>query len=180
LVDRIVSGKPAEHPLLATDPLLTTAEPFALWAVESADRSVVPFTHPAIVVVPDVQPYALRKIRLLNGAHTALVCKALPMGIKTVREAVEHPEVGPWLRGVLFEEIVPVLEGRVDNPHEFAEQTLERFANPFLQHKLSDIALNHEAKIKTRLVPTVEDYERMFGKPPARLAAVMSSPLSPA
>jgi hypothetical protein len=47
LVDRIVSGKPAEHPLLASDPLLTAAEPFALWAVESPDPTVVPFRHPA-------------------------------------------------------------------------------------------------------------------------------------
>ena len=174
LVDRIVSGRPAEYPLLASDPLLTAAEPFALWAVESADPAVVPFRHPAVQVVPDVKPYALRKIRVLNGAHTALVCKALPMGIETVREAVEHPDVGPWLRAVLFEEIVPVLEGRVDRPREFAEQTLERFANPFLQHKLADIALNHEAKLKTRLVPTVEDYTAKFGRPPPRLGAVLA------
>ncbi|HEX8915062.1 MAG TPA: tagaturonate reductase [Humisphaera sp.] len=173
LVDRIVSGKPAEHPLLASDPLLTAAEPFALWAVESADPSVVPFRHPAIEVVPDVKPFSLRKIRVLNGAHTALVCKALPMGIETVREAVEHPEVGAWLRAVLFEEIVPVLEGRVDKPRDFAEQTLERFANPFLRHKLSDIALNHEAKLKTRILPTIEDYTAKFGKPPARLGAIL-------
>jgi tagaturonate reductase len=173
LVDRIVSGKPAEHPLLATDPLLTAAEPFALWAIETADPSVVPLRHPAIVVTPDVQPFSLRKIRILNGAHSALVCKALPMGIATVREAIAHPDVGLWLRELLFDEIVPVLEGRVPEPQQFAEQTLERFANPFLQHKLSDIALNHEAKLKTRLVPTREEYRAKFGKEPARLSAIL-------
>jgi tagaturonate reductase len=174
LVDRIVSGKPAEHPLLATDPLLTAAEPFALWAIETSDPSVVPLRHPAIVVTPDVQPFSLRKIRILNGAHSALVCRALPMGIATVREAIEHPQVGPWLRELLFEEIVPVLEGRVPEPRQFAEQTLERFANPFLQHKLSDIALNHDAKLKTRLIPTLEEYRAKFGKEPARLSAILS------
>ena len=181
LVDRIVSGRPAEHPLLAADPLLTAAEPYALWAVEAtdaggrADPAALPFRHPAVEAVADVQPFSLRKIRLLNGAHSALVCKALPLGIGTVREAVEHPAVGPWLRDLLFEEIVPVLEGRVADPRAFAEQTLERFANPFLHHRLADIALNHEAKLKTRLVPTFEDYKAKFGRPPARLAAILGT-----
>src|SRR5205085_3620888 len=82
LVDRIVSGRPAEHPLLAEDPLLTVAEPFALWAIEAPDPldpTAAPFRHPAVRVVPDVRPYSVRKIRILNGAHTALVCKALPL-----------------------------------------------------------------------------------------------------
>ena len=68
---------------------------------------------------------------------------------------------------------MPVFEGRVEKPREFAEQTLERFANPFLQHKLADIALNHEAKLKTRLVPTIEDYKTKFGRPPPRLGAAV-------
>lgn len=175
LVDRIVSGKPAGHALLDTDPLLTAAEPYALWAVEADDPSLVPFTHEALKVIPDVQSYALRKIRVLNGAHSALVCKALPLGFQTVREAMENAEVGGWLRGLLFDEIVPVLEGRVDQPGQFAKQTLERFANPFLNHKLADIALNHEAKLKTRLLPTLADYRAKFGRDPARLAAILES-----
>lgn len=175
LVDRIVSGRPAEHPLLASDPLLTAAEPFALWAIETNDPSLIPLRHPAIVATPDVQPFSLRKIRILNGAHSALVCKALPMGLATVREAIAHPQVGDWLRGLLFEEIVPVLEGRVPDPRQFAEQTLERFANPFLQHKLSDIALNHEAKLKTRLIPTLQEYRAKFGKEPARLSGILNA-----
>ncbi|MDB5297087.1 MAG: Mannitol-phosphate/altronate dehydrogenase [Phycisphaerales bacterium] len=178
LVDRIVSGRPATlpgRPDLAADPLLTAAEPYALWAIQTADPGALPLTHPAVRAVADVKPYALRKIRILNGAHSALVCKARPLGITTVREAVEHPEVGRWLRDVLFEEIVPVLAGRVDDPRGFAEQTLERFANPFLEHKLADIALNHAAKLKTRLVPTVEEYAAKFGRPPARLAAALAA-----
>lgn len=179
LVDRIVSGKPADHPLLAADPLLTACEPYALWAVEAVDAAgqpdsgALPLVHPAVVAVADVKPFALRKIRLLNGAHSALVCRALPMGIATVREAVEHPAVGPWLRELLFEEIVPVLEGRVEDPRGFAEQTLERFANPFLEHRLADIALNHEAKLKTRLVPTLEECREKFGRTPPRLGAIL-------
>lgn len=173
LVDRIVTGTPKEHPLLAEDPLLIAAEPFALWAVETRTDTLRLFDHEAIVLTPDVMPYMLRKVRLLNGAHTALVCKALPRGFATVREAILDPEIGGWLRNLLFEEIAPTLEGRVIEPEAFARQTLERFANPFLEHKLSDIALYHEMKLRIRLLPTLAEYRQRFGKTPPLLAEIL-------
>lgn len=171
LVDRIVPGAPKQHPLSGKDPLLLSAEPFAFWAIETAGD--FPLKHPSIVTAPDITPYYLRKVRILNGLHSALVCHALPLGIETVREAVEHPEVGPWLERLLNEEIVPVLEGRVDDPAGFGRTTLDRFRNPFLEHKLSAIALNHEAKVKVRLQPTREEYRAKFGKEPALLAGLL-------
>lgn len=173
LVDRIVTGRPKAHPLLQTDELLTAAEPFALWVIEENRRSTF-FEHEAIVRAKDVGPYHLRKVRLLNGAHTALVAKARPLGFKTVRQAVEDRGIGPWIRDLLFEEIVPTLDGRVDDVVAFARQTLERFRNPFVEHKLADIALHHETKIKVRLLPTMEEYMQRFGKTPARLAELLA------
>lgn len=171
LVDRIVPGTPKDHPALAGDPLLISAEPFAFWAMETADAS--PIAHPAIVTAADISPYYLRKVRILNGAHTALVAWAMPKGFKTVREAVQDPEIGAWLRRVLDEEIVPVLAGRVDDPAGFARTTLERFLNPFLEHQLSAIALNHESKVAVRLRPTMAEYEKKFGRPAPLLTAAL-------
>jgi tagaturonate reductase len=170
LVDRIVPGPPATHALKAVDPLLLSAEPYALWAVQTQAAFI---EHPAVVRTDDIAPYYLRKVRILNGAHTALAAYALPRGIRTVRECVEHPDVGPWLHRVLFEEIVPVLEGRVADPAGFARVTLERFQNPFLEHELSKIALYQETKVRVRLLPTVADYETKFGKKPALLSAAL-------
>ena len=172
LVDRIVPGPPKSHPLLGKDPLLLSAEPFAFWAIER--RGGFELEHPAIVTAEDISPFYLRKVRILNGLHSALVCHALPLGIETVRECVEHPEIGPWLEDLLFNEIVPVLEGRVDDPASFARTTLDRFRNPFLEHKLSAIALNHESKVKVRLLPTYEEYRSKFGKEPALLAGLIA------
>src|SRR5215831_1690420 len=169
LVDRIVSAQPTEHPLLARDALLTVAEPFAFWAIESKTGEVSPFRHPAIKTTIDVMPYFLRKVRILNAAHTALVTKAVPRGIATVREAVSDPEISAWLDKLLFEEIVPVLRGRVEGPEEFAKQTLERFRNPFLVHKFSDIRAYHDAKVKIRLIPTRDEFQTKFGRVPALL-----------
>jgi tagaturonate reductase len=170
LVDRIVPGAPAEHPLKATDPLLLSAEPFAVWGVQGAG----PFlAHPAVTLTADLTPYYLRKVRILNGAHTALVAHAMPLGLKTVRECLEHAEVGPWLERVLFEEIVPVIADRAPEAEAFARATLDRFRNPFLNHQLASIALNHEAKVKVRLLPTLDDYRVRFGKDAPLLSAAI-------
>jgi len=176
LVDRIVSGVPDSHPMLASDPMLIAAEPYGLWAIEhpaGEPPDAGSFDHSNILRTPDVEPYHLRKVRILNGSHTALVCKALPLGFKTVREAVEDPEIGPWLEGLMFEEIVPVVAARAADAEPFARQTLERFRNPFLEHKLADIALHHETKVRVRLVPTRDEYFKLFGKQPKRLAEIL-------
>ncbi len=172
LVDRIVPGPPKDHPLSESDPLLLSAEPFAMWAVETENADFPFASHPSVILSRDISSYTLRKVRILNGAHTALVCRAQGTGVETVRECVEHPEIGPWLEGLLFEEIVPVLEGRCDDPAAFAKQTLDRFRNPFLEHSLSAIALHHEEKRRVRLEPTLAEFREKFGREPERLSAL--------
>jgi tagaturonate reductase len=173
LVDRIVTGTPKEHPLLVSDPMVIVAEPFAFFALEDDTRSAFTLSHPAITRAKDVTPYFLRKVRILNAAHTALLIKAVPRGFTIVREAVNNPELEKWLKSLLFDEIVPTIDARVEGAKWFAEQTLDRFRNPFLDHKFADIALQHESKMNVRLVPTRDEFARMFGKVPPLLSAVI-------
>lgn len=174
LVDRIVTGTPADHPLLATDPMVIVAEPFAFWALEDLPSSSFHLEHPAIKRAMEVEPYFLRKVRILNAAHTALLIKAQPRGFAIVRDAINDSELGDWLRRLLFGEIVPTLGDRVEGGERFAEQTLDRFRNPFLDHKFADIALHHESKVKVRLVPTAAEYEAKFGRTPPLLSQVLA------
>ena len=171
LVDRIVSSPPDGHPLVAADPLLAVAEPFAQWAIEQFEGLEL-FEHSAIKLVEDVEPYALRKVRILNGAHQALVCRALNR-FATVREALADRETEAWLQQLLAAEIVPVVDARVDGAANFAQETMQRFANPFLDHKLSDIAVYHEQKIATRLMPTYREYIEHFGQEPVLLSEIL-------
>jgi len=173
LVDRIVSGRPASHPLLEKDPLLIAGEPFALWVLEGERPADFSLTHPSVIWASSVDAYQLRKVRILNGAHTAMVARALPLGLVTVREAMADERIGPWLRELLHAEIIPVLEGRVDDAPGFAAQTLERFQNPFLDHKLSDIAKGHDQKVLLRLRPTADEYQTKFGHPPKMLSEIL-------
>lgn len=173
LVDRIVSGMPAEHPLKEGDRLLTVADPFVLWVIETRANEQRFIDHPCVKYVTDAESFQVRKIRILNGAHTALVQKALPMGVRTVREAVEHNQIRPWLEALLFGEIVPTLAGRVEEPEWFARTALERFANPFIEHRLRDIGLYHATKIGIRLAPTRDEYVHRFGRRPPLLDALL-------
>ncbi|HEY1379557.1 MAG TPA: altronate dehydrogenase [Gemmataceae bacterium] len=177
LVDRIVPGPPADHPLLATDPLLLMAEPFAFWALQTKPGAATWVEHPAILRTADVKPYFLRKVRILNGAHTALVSKVGVKRFQTVREALDDDATRSWLERLLFEEIVPTLEGRVDGPERFARQTIERFHNPFLEHQLTKIAEYHAEKREIRLVTTRREYEAKFGRVPPLLDEVLRAPL---
>jgi tagaturonate reductase len=176
LVDRIVVNPPDGHPLTASDPMACVGEPYALWAIESRPGLPRLLEHPAVVHTPDVMPYFLRKVRILNGAHTALLIKAWPRGFRIVRDAVNDPELGAWLERLLFEEIVPTISERVAEAETFARQTLERFRNPFQEHKLADIAAHHAEKVKVRLVPTAAEHREKFGRPAVLLDEVLALP----
>lgn len=175
LVDCIVTAPPADHPLAVDEPLLNVREPFALFAVERpAGRDVALFEHPNIHLVDDVAPYHLRKVRMLNGAHTAMVAKFKPAGFETVLQVVTDPSASRWVRDVLYEEIVPTLAFRAEGVALFADQTWDRFRNPFLNHRLADIAAHHADKVKIRLMPTYDEYQAIFGKPPRRLTEAIT------
>jgi tagaturonate reductase len=178
-VDRIVPGAPTggdaeahAEALGYDDEMLTSCEVYRLFAIEAspAVRARLGFADadPGILVTDDVRPYRERKVRLLNGAHTALVPAALLAGCETVREAVEHEHVGRFLRRVLFEELVPSVE--VPGAEPFAREVLDRFANPFIRHALFDITLQGTMKTRVRVVPSVVEYAARVGRAPASLA----------
>ena len=179
LVDRIVPGAPSEEYaaelrqlLPYDDGMITIAEPYRLFAIEGdaalRDRLRFPAADEGIIVADSITPYRLRKVRLLNGAHTSFVSLAILAGCRTVREAVEHPALGAFLRTVLLDEIVPSVD--VPGAERFAREVLSRFANPFLQHQLWDITLQGTTKFRVRVVPSIQDYLRATGSIPRGLA----------
>lgn len=171
LVDCIVTMPEPE--LAAADPLLICAEPYYLWALESPGTAVPGlFNHPAVRIAADISPYFLRKVRILNGTHTAMVGKFLGQ-FDTVQHLLEDRAARRWVRDLMYEEIVPTLAYRLDLVAAFADETFDRFRNPFTNHKLSDIAKGHADKVKVRLQPTRAEYEQLFGKPPRRITEAM-------
>jgi tagaturonate reductase len=179
LVDRIVQGAPTPEQAVeigATlgydDAMITVCEPYRLFAIQADERVRARLrfaaADPGIVLADDVSPYRERKVRLLNGSHTAIVSLALLAGFTTVREAVGHPLLGAFLRTTLFDEITPSV--RVPGAEEFAKGVLDRFANPYMAHALWDITLQGGTKLRVRLVPVMLSYAQRTGQVPRALA----------
>jgi tagaturonate reductase len=143
LVDRIVS-----EPL---EPLGAVAEPYALWAIEEQPGLELPCRHPAIVVAADLKPYERLKLFILNLGHTYLAeiwSKEGGAPTLTVREAVADTMMRAKLDALYAEEVTPVFAaiGMGDEAEAYLRTVIERFSNPFLDHRLSEIFTNHEAK----------------------------------
>lgn len=178
MVDRMVVPPKDDDPL-AEDELNAVAEPFCQWIIERVPGRDVPFlSHPAIQWVNDVDAMFLRKVRILNGAHTAMVAKYLPQGIETVQAVMLDTEAREWVRGLIMEEAIPCIADRVDDAELFALQTIDRLANPFFEHRLKDIAMGHDAKIEIRLKSTYDEYVKLFGQEPKRVAEAIDSEIS--
>lgn len=170
LVDRIVTGAPkadraaVEAALGFHDPCLTTTELFHFLAIEQRPDQPPPALRladhdPGTVVVPDVAQMKLRKVAVLNGAHTALCPLALLAGVPTVGAAMEIPAARHFLTRLLEREIVPFLDLPRAETQAFASEVLRRFANPFVQHRWHDISLNAVSKIRARNLDRMAAYQ---------------------
>ena len=182
LVDRIVAGRPdpesaaryAER-LGEKDDVLVCGEPFHFFVVETPAgfdlEGELPLKAAGVNVVytPDMQPYRTRKVRFLNATHTTMVYRGLERGFTEVAQCIADPEFNKFVRQVIFDEIFPTVNLPDAEKKEYAESVLERFANPFAHHQLKSIALNTIAKWKTRCLPVVCDYYKLYGKLPAAM-----------
>ena len=169
LVDRIVSGFPAdEAPALHAelgyaDRALVKGELFSLWVVggDPRIRALLPLDglDLGVTVLPRTEVAAFRdkKVRILNGCHTALAMAGLQLGFSTVDQAFADADVRAYLDALIETEVLPTIAGDRDELRTFAASILERFANRSLHHRLADIALNSVAKWQARNLPVVLD-----------------------
>lgn len=153
LVDRIVSE--------AIEPVGAVAEPYALWAIEAQPGMELPCTHPDIVVTDSLDIFERRKLFLLNLGHTWLAEQWLANGLLadlSVAEAMNDSALRTSLEQVWENEVLPVFDalGDGEGARAYLAQVRERFANPFLHHRLADIAQNHAEKKRRRMLPLLE------------------------
>ncbi len=168
LVDRIVPGFPKDEItsmqkiLGYEDQLLTVGEYFHLWVIEAPKwvKDEFPAQEAGLDVrfVDDMTAYRERKVRVLNGAHTGTVAISLLSGIETVRESIEEPVIGAFMRKMIYEEVLLPLKGDPTDLKIFADRILERFYNPYIRHQWTSIALNSLSKWVTRDQPSLLDY----------------------
>jgi tagaturonate reductase len=180
LVDRIVTGHPFSEMekynqiLHYEDPLLNTSELFNLWVIEGKKEwsDILPIhkTEANVLWTDDVKPYKKRKVRILNGSHTAVIPCAFIAGYEFVLDFINDPSFYSYEMDLIYKDILPILDLPEKEKLDFADSVVDRFKNPFIKHRLLDITLNNSSKFKARCVPTiVESYEK-YGVVPKRFA----------
>jgi tagaturonate reductase len=148
LVDRIVS-----QPL---EPIGAVAEPYAIWVIERRPGLVLPCEHPSIVLADDLEPFERLKLHILNLGHTFLADlwkrEGRPAG-ETVREILADAAIRERLDALYRDEVVPgfAARGMGAEAEAYVVTTLDRFLNPFLDHRVADIAQNHVTKVERRI-----------------------------
>jgi tagaturonate reductase len=179
LVDRIVPGYPRDTAAQLCeragydDHLLDKAEIFHLWVIEAPKEVAAEFPADKaglhVLFVPSEAPYHERKVTLLNGPHTVLSPVGYLSGLNTVKECCEDPEVGQFVKKVMYDELLPTLNLPKEELLQFANDVMERFRNPFVKHFVTSIMLNSFPKFKTRDLPGLKTYLERKGELPKGL-----------
>mmetsp|Transcript_102039 Transcript_102039/g.295259 ORF Transcript_102039/g.295259 Transcript_102039/m.295259 type:complete len:512 (-) Transcript_102039:36-1571(-) len=165
MVDRIVPGTgpkeieyvKSEYKLEDADPVF--CEPFTQYVIED---NFVNGQRPAIEkvgvqFVPDVTPYELAKLRVLNGGHASLCYPAALLGIEYVHEAMEHPVIGPFLDTLERTEICPGVPELPETTAEAYWETIQkRFENPTINDRIDRNCQNGSDRQPKFIIPAID------------------------
>ena len=180
MVDRIVPATtPAdldavEAALGQRDEGAVFTERFSQWVIE--DTFVAPrpgWEHHGAQIVADAAPYEVAKLRMLNGAHSALAYCGMERGYVFVHEAIADPGLRVLVDRLMREEAATSFTPAVGQDlAAYARQLIARFADPALDHRLAQIAIDGSQKIPQRWLPALAFHQREGRQCPAILDAL--------
>jgi fructuronate reductase len=137
--------------------------------------AVPPLDAVGATLVDDVAPWDLAKLRMLNGAHSAIAYLGVLAGVETVAEVMRLPAFVRFVDRLLADEVAPTLaRGAGPDPETYRRALLDRFANPALQHRTAQIAIDGSQKLPQRLLGTLRDRLRAQA-PIERLAIAVAA-----
>ncbi len=179
MVDRIVPAT-TESDIAALESLLgvldlatVRTEPFFQWVIEA--RLAGPaqeLERAGVQVTSDLRPWEEAKLRLLNGAHSAMAYLGGLAGIDTVDAFVAN-DWGQRFIGLLWDEIETTLTPPPElNIAEYRGALLRRFSNRALCHRLRQIAFDGSQKLPPRLVAPASELIGRGRKPDAIALAI--------
>ena len=185
LVDRIVPGKlpdadkkTVEEKLGYTDELMIMTEPFRLWAIEADEikvKEILSFSRAdeGVIITPDIEKFRELKLRLLNGTHTFSCGLAFLAGFETVKEAMLNEKMTLYIRRLMLLEIALAVDSDIISYNEactYANQVIDRFTNPFIDHRWISITMNYTSKMRLRNIPLLLRHYRETDKVPENMA----------
>ncbi|SEJ74115.1 MULTISPECIES: mannitol dehydrogenase family protein [unclassified Variovorax] len=150
-------------------------EPFLEWVVEDRFANGRPdWTAGGARFVDHAEPFEKLKLRMVNGAHSALAYLGAMAGLRTVDRAMAEPALRGYIDALMREEIAPTLPAMQGLDLDgYRARLLQRFSNPALQHQTKQIAMDGSQKLPQRLLGTVRD-RLAQGLPIDRLALAVA------
>ena len=165
MVDRIVPATAAEdvaHFQRETgliDAAFVKTEPFRQWIIEDNFAQARPaWEAVGARLVRDIAPFETAKLRLLNGAHSAIAYLASLAGHEYVHQAIADPLLARFIEDLMAEEIAPTLAGPAElSLPAYQRELLARFGNRSLSHRVGQIAMDGSQKLPLRILQTVRE-----------------------
>ncbi|WP_084074441.1 mannitol dehydrogenase family protein [Demequina sp. NBRC 110052] len=163
IVDRIVPATTDEDRVLASealglrDEMPVLGEPYRQWVLEDHFSAPRPqWELSGALFVPDVAPYQLMKLRLLNGSHSAMAYLGLAADCGTVADVLRAPW-GEALVRAFGAEVAPSLPDAGLDAHAYVDDLVERYRNPSMHHLLRQIGSDGSLKIPERWLGTLRE-----------------------
>jgi fructuronate reductase len=180
MVDRIVPATTdadrteIEAMLGMRDEAAVVTEPFSQWVIEDKFAGPRPaWEQHGAQITSDVHAYETAKLRMLNGAHSALAYLGLKRGHEFVHQAIADPELAPLIDQLMREEAATSLTPAPGQDlSAYADALIARFANPALKHRLIQIAMDGSQKIPQRWLETLGHHQKRGQQCPAILAGI--------
>lgn len=182
VVDRIVPATTdadradAAADLHMADAWPVATEPYMQWVIEDCFPTGRPsWEAGGALLVADVAPFEQAKLRLLNGAHSAMAYLSMLAGYEFISDAIAEPHLRRLIETMMTDEIAPTLSVPPDfDLNDYRKSLLARFANPALKHRCAQIAMDGSQKLPPRLLAPMR--ERLAaGQPIRRMALAMAA-----
>lgn len=161
VVDRI-TPRPTDADVAAAatagwaDSAPVVTEPFSEWILSGDFASRHPdWASARARVVDDLGPFARRKLHLLNGSHSLLAYAGLNAGHTTVTESIGDHRLREMVEA-WWGEAAATVGGTPREQDAYRSALLERFANPRMDHRLAQIAIDGSTKLPQRIVPVAK------------------------
>ena len=133
-------------------------ETFSQWVIEDILPETIPaWAEVGVTFTKDVSGYENAKLRVLNATHSTSAYLGSYLGIETVFDAIEKPQLNHLIKTMLKDEITPSFVPPADmDIQSYCDSIVARYHNPAIRHLLAQIAWDGSQKLPMRLLPVIE------------------------
>ncbi len=127
-------------------------EAFRQWVIQDSFAGARPAWEQAgAEIAPDVAPFETMKLRLLNGSHSLIAYLGALGGFPAVRDVMADADLANVVQAhmTLAAQTLPPTPGM--DVKSYAHALVSRFANPAIDHRCLQIAMDGSQKLPQRI-----------------------------